>query len=389
VDEDQEFIAPDNGGWHYTLMRDWIAVCPDIGPTSARLYWIIRSIMHEKGERARRLSYDQLCYLLPGVNGKPTGETRVKDALRELEQVGLLSNPDGDVVRRWVTDPKTGKLRKENFRRWKVHDYPAGDYAGWRSAIAKLDAYTEDWRDHISTEGRNSALQSHGKPATSENRSSSQRSTEGRNSASSRRNSDPPRRNSGDGKPATSTNRVTKNPSKEFPQPTNQHDRHEDAVTDQAGLAGWWRATPKEKTAAPTEGRSLLQRWGVAGRPLDEWSGVVDDAIATLGHAETQSALTADLNGVNSPARVIVGYRLPALRDRLSAAKNAPAAGSTKTAKPWCGECDEISRRYETADGRWAKCSCHPAARSRSERARTQESADEALLAQLAAASKQ
>ena len=139
--EDQEFLAPSNGGWHYTTMRDWIAVCPDIGPTAIRLYWIIRSIMHEKGDKSRRLSVDHLCWLLPGVNGKPTSATRVKDALRELEQAGLLSNPDDAVTRQWVRDPRTGKQTKENFRRWQIHDHARPGYGGWRSVAEKLAAY--------------------------------------------------------------------------------------------------------------------------------------------------------------------------------------------------------------------------------------------------------
>lgn len=358
LDEDQEFIAPDNGGWHYTIMRDWIAVCPDISPTAARLYWIIRSIMHEKGERARRLSYDQLCYLLPGVNGKPTGETRVKDALRELETVGLLSNPDGDVVRRWITDPKTGKQRKDNFRRWKVHDYPTHDYAGWRSAIAKLDAYTEDWRERLSTEGRNSASQASGKAVTSNNNPSSQRSTEGRNSASSRRNSDPPRRNSGDDKPVPSNNDTAKNLSKESSQPTKDA-----RPVDNSEVVGWLGATPThndhteplgsvqdqhhgtvatsttESGEPETEGRSLLRTWGVIGRPLDTWAATVDEALDLVGRAEARRILTDGLNDVRSPAGVIVGRRLPALRERLSEASRPTSTSDPTPQRTWCGEC--------------------------------------------------
>ena len=164
-------------------------------------------------------------------------------------------------------------------------------------------------------------------------------------------------------------------------------------------MVGWLGATPQEDddgraAAAPsTEGRTLLQRWGVAGRPLDEWARVVDDAIATLGRREAQSALTGDLGGVNSPARVIVGYRLPALRDRLSAVNSAPVGTSSKKSiiSDWCGECDQASRRYEDAQGRWAKCSCHPSAphSGSAHQARAQETSDEAFLAQLTAMTRQ
>lgn len=337
LDEDQEFIAPDNGGWHYTIMRDWIAVCPDIGPTATRLYWIIRSIMHEKGERARRLSYDQLCYLLPGVNGKPTGETRVKDALRELEGVGLLSNPDGDVVRRWITDPKTGKQRKDNFRRWKIHDYPTPDYAGWRSAIAKLDAYTEDWRERLSTEGRNSDPQSPSKTVPSNNAPSSQRSTEGRNSDSSRRNSDPPRRNSGGSKPVPSNNAATKNPSKESLQLTSararagagwlegQQDNEGEDATSSPGKDS--QPCGSSETSSDPDGARLLRSLprGVGqtltSSAVSEWSHVIGEALHSgMSEQVITDKLTSGLPDDDRAKRVriVVGRRLPDLQATIA-----------------------------------------------------------------------
>ncbi|WP_340689207.1 hypothetical protein REH65_33385 (plasmid) [Saccharopolyspora sp. ID03-671] len=210
-EEAQEFLAPDNGGWHYTIMRDWIAVCPDISATAARLYWIVRSIMHEKGDRKRRLSIDQICWLLPGINGKPSSETRVKTALRELEAAHLLSNPEGDVVRRWVTDPQTGKQTRENYRRWQIHDFPTQGYQGPKSAIALLDEYPgPGWREAATQtpnapEGRKSAPQASPKPSPGKTKKTAGR-TEGRKSASSGRKSASSGRKSGDSNSGTSEN---------------------------------------------------------------------------------------------------------------------------------------------------------------------------------------
>lgn len=120
--------------------------------------------------------------------------------------------------------------------------------------------------------------------------------------------------------------------------PTNQS-----PADDGAGMAGWLGATPNgEKTeTSSTEGRRLLQEWGVAGRVLDEWASVVDEAMTQLGRQEARTALTGNLGGVNSPAGVIVGKRLPALRDRLSAAASARQERGRKVSE------EELNARAE------------------------------------------
>lgn len=364
-EEAQEFIAPADGGWHYTIMRDWIAVCPEINATSARLYWIIRSVMHEKGEKQRRLSIDQLCYLLPGINGKPTSETRVKDALRELESVGLLSNPDGDVVRRWVTDPKTGKQRKENFRRWQIHDYPAKSYDGWRSAISKLDDYTPDWRDRV-TEGRKNDSQSKSKAVTSNNSKKTQVSTEGRKSAPTRRKSAQTGRKSGDSKPPTSANEGPKeslqissstNQAATSPEPMPSSVAEVPEVVAPAG-AGWMAPTQRtdEATLEPAERllRSLRMPHGPAYRPNHSAIEDIEVALRSLSEETVITELTNDLAGAQVPARALT-VRIKELAAR------AADMGTQKRSQPrmpqWCGQCVERTRHY--LDGR--RCACHPA----------------------------
>lgn len=113
------------------------------------------------------LSVDQLCYLTPGLKpGSPTGQTRVKDALRELESAGLISNPAGEVHSCSVANPTTGKRTRDSFILWRVHDQPADDYAGWRSVAAKFNAYTSDWRERAKEQAA-SCVYAIGKPGSS------------------------------------------------------------------------------------------------------------------------------------------------------------------------------------------------------------------------------
>lgn len=84
--------------WSHTQVRDWIMLHPGMSRTAFQLYCLLRSMVSEKRPTSlRRMSLDQLCFLLPGVNGKPTSLTAVKDALRLLCHLGLVTNPDSMV----------------------------------------------------------------------------------------------------------------------------------------------------------------------------------------------------------------------------------------------------------------------------------------------------
>jgi len=133
--------------WSYTKVRDWILFHTSLSRTALHLYLILRSLILENDKRGggglRALTYDELCWLLPGVNGKPTSLTAVKDALRALDVEGLVTNPDD---RRTVTSTGRGKIQVQ--RRYQVHDFPRDDYEGWRNGWDKLDAYRADWREN-------------------------------------------------------------------------------------------------------------------------------------------------------------------------------------------------------------------------------------------------
>ncbi len=155
--EELEFVGPDNAGWYRTAIPDWIMLHPEIGHTSYRLFCIIRSLMLEKRAKVRLLSHEQLAFLLPGPNGKPSGVRTIKDALAVLERLELVTNPDR---RRLVTS--TGKGGIHTRRRYQINDWPTQDYDGWRNTFDKLDAFTQDWRQTRSDQSGVSAGQNVG-----------------------------------------------------------------------------------------------------------------------------------------------------------------------------------------------------------------------------------
>ena len=142
--QELEFTGDVTDYWSYTQVRDWVLLLSDMTRTALHLYLLLRSMLTEKRAGGlRRMSLDQLCWLLPGVNGKPASLTMVKDALRLLEVHNLVVNPDGA---RLVTSG--GKNAIQNaFRKYKVNDLPPDAYTGWRNVWDKLDAYTPDWRE--------------------------------------------------------------------------------------------------------------------------------------------------------------------------------------------------------------------------------------------------
>ena len=148
ADELMEFVGDITDYWSYTQVRDWALLMPGMSRTALHLYLLLRAMVSDAARRTggglRRMSVDQLCWLLPGVNGKPSSPTMVKDALRLLDEHGLVVNPDDG---RLVTS--TGKSGIQNtFRKYQVNDLPPDVYEGWRNVWDKLDAYRPDWREN-------------------------------------------------------------------------------------------------------------------------------------------------------------------------------------------------------------------------------------------------
>lgn len=124
---------PEQGRQSFTQLPDWVMLCERIGPTAFRLYCILRSMQFEIGPGIPPLTLDQVCWLLPGVKGKPTSRTRAREALDSLLEEGLLK----DVTAEGVS--------KSSPRVYLATDRSNGSM-GWTSARRKLKRYVRLWR---------------------------------------------------------------------------------------------------------------------------------------------------------------------------------------------------------------------------------------------------
>ncbi|WIX76000.1 hypothetical protein QRX50_31570 [Amycolatopsis carbonis] len=130
--DDIEIEGPDNGGWYWTMVHDWIVLNPDIPHSTLRLYLVLRSLCSEKRAPVRRLSIEQIRKLVPGVNGREAGRSVVEEGLRKLKDLGLIEALDG--------------ARSGGMLRYRINDFPADKdgYEGWRNSYAKLRAIEHD-----------------------------------------------------------------------------------------------------------------------------------------------------------------------------------------------------------------------------------------------------
>jgi hypothetical protein len=119
----------------FTKIPDWIMLCDRLTPTAFRLWCILRALKFElgPGKEIPPLTLDQVCWLLPGVNGKPSSKTRVREALDCLLAEGVLID---------LTD---GAASSGAACRYDVLDEPQ-NAMGWTGARRKLAAYVKTWR---------------------------------------------------------------------------------------------------------------------------------------------------------------------------------------------------------------------------------------------------
>jgi hypothetical protein len=117
----------------FTLVPDWVMLCERIPPTAFRLWCILRSMQFERGPGIPPLTVDQVCWLLPGVNGKPTSRARAREALTALLGEGLLLD---------VSAKGTGRSAA---RTYVAQDRPDRSM-GWSGARRKLGRYWPGWR---------------------------------------------------------------------------------------------------------------------------------------------------------------------------------------------------------------------------------------------------
>ncbi|MFJ8896744.1 hypothetical protein ACIRCZ_19335 [Leifsonia sp. NPDC102414] len=152
-EEVYEFSGDITDYWSYTQVRDYVMLMPGMTHTAYRLYSLLRSMMVEASRRPhsgmRRMTIDQLCWLLPGPNDKPMSVSAMYEVLKTLETLALVV-PKDSMELAGITKLK-GKDRaaKGITRGFTVNDLPPdAAHDGWRNAWDKLDAYRPDWREN-------------------------------------------------------------------------------------------------------------------------------------------------------------------------------------------------------------------------------------------------
>jgi hypothetical protein len=364
-----DLVAADGLRLSYTPIRDWAMLHPELRGTPFQLYAIMRSLVVDKAadQLSRRVTIDQLCWLLPGINGKPTSETAVKDALKVLDRLGLVTNPDSE---RLVTS--TGRGGVEVRRRFQINDLPPDGFHGWRNAWDKLNDYREGWRSNAPDppsiehpfKGRNS---DHCTDQAKQGETAGR--FKGRNSDDRNRNSDDPHRNSDRLTASEQPKRALKKSLKEgslspvptrYPEadpnePREREDRGEAKAPDPADLIvqAWtesW-ATSHDGVSHPVKAPDVIRR--DARELLAEG---VDPDLLCVAAADMATRGWKNL-------RTHLEHWTPPVR---------PASGVTKRTPDNCRWCDPFGW-YEHASGRDARCphpdnppDGHPAAHTRS-----------------------
>lgn len=117
----------------FTQIPDWVMLNESINPTAFLLWCILRSMQFEKGPGIPPLTLDQVCWLLPGVNRRPTSKTRAREALDALLEAGLLMDVSAEGTSR------------AGARSYLTVDTPQRAM-GWTGARRKLARYSKKWR---------------------------------------------------------------------------------------------------------------------------------------------------------------------------------------------------------------------------------------------------
>ncbi|MFF7415621.1 hypothetical protein [Streptomyces lydicus] len=129
-----ELYGPENGGWFRTAVMDWIALCEDLRDVDVRGYQVLRSLVGSRWVNpVRKLTLVELCRLVPSPSGGPSGLTRVRDLLRNLTRVGLVTTPGGDPLT--TSSRRAGASKPLRIR---INDHAPAGYSGWRNAADKL-----------------------------------------------------------------------------------------------------------------------------------------------------------------------------------------------------------------------------------------------------------
>ncbi|MFJ6444923.1 hypothetical protein [Streptomyces sp. NPDC091649] len=134
----------DDDGWHASQVRDWIGVSPELSDSAIRLYMIMRALVIEKRGPVRKLTLWELCHLLPkkpvgpGERPEPSSVSRIRNLLRELTKIGLVTTPEGH---RLTTSSRA--LAAGRGLRIRINLMPVKSYQGPRNVFDVLDEIRE------------------------------------------------------------------------------------------------------------------------------------------------------------------------------------------------------------------------------------------------------
>ncbi|MFY0516072.1 hypothetical protein ACOMD4_37655 [Streptomyces anulatus] len=375
--------------WSPAVVQHWVLHHPNMKPTDSRIYMLLRAMLTSSPRGLRRMSVDELCWLLTEEGEKPVGESTVRASLKRLDKAGLVTNPDGERIVK-----STGKGGIQTIsRRYKVHSIPPDVYVGWANTWQKLDAYRPDWRENpitppthtktpdgivrSKTSGRTDQAEQlpneapQGKTAGHFDRSKS--------SGAPQKSSDRAQKSSGD-KPLTSGNRggiqspIRSSLSPVTGVPAVPGDSAE-AMTEEREIS----AAPTSTTTAPVADVGGQAAAAVAEQFAKLWKieRGTRPSRRQLDHIALEAAEAIEAEDsvdwlMQSVVPFMVGRGYMDL-GRAKTHRECPAPRGAKLPGPrpavleWCGECnggdepDLVAERFRRQDGQLVKCpECHP-----------------------------
>jgi hypothetical protein len=150
--DEYTFIGDITDYWTYTQVRDRLLHMSELTDPAMRMYLIVRSMIAESkknmpGQGLRRMTIDQLCFLLSREAGKPVSVSALYQILTLLKDLDLMVPYDTkqDVGASQLKGKE--KAAKGILRSFVVRDLPPVPYTGWRNSWDKLKHYRPDWRE--------------------------------------------------------------------------------------------------------------------------------------------------------------------------------------------------------------------------------------------------
>jgi hypothetical protein len=151
--EEFAFVGDITDYWTYTQVRDRLLLMPGLPDPAMRMYLIVRSMIAESkknlpGQGLRRMTIDQMCFLLTRDMGKPVSVSLMYQILGLLEELDLMVPLDTkqDVGASQLKGKE--KAVRGILRGFMVRDLPPVPYTGWRNVWDKLNHYRTDWREN-------------------------------------------------------------------------------------------------------------------------------------------------------------------------------------------------------------------------------------------------